>query len=272
MTPSAPLTRRVLLADRGRGTAAIVVLGLPGCTPGASTISPAPLSGGESPGGGWRTGRSSSPPAAAAGSSRNPPGNGGGVAWHRVNLGFVSAYVLVRAGEAALVDTGVAGSEGAIQDALAAVGLAWDAVGHVILTHKHRDHVGSVEAVLERALAATGYAGEADIPAIASPRPLTAVADGDVVFGLMIVSTPGHTPGSVSVHDPAGGILVAGDALRTERGAAIPPNARFTEDMATATASIAKIGRLTFETLLVAHGDPIESDASTLVARLAEVH
>ena len=50
----------------------------------------------------------------------------GAVQWNRVNLGFVSAYILVRDGEAAVVDTGVAGSEDDIENALTAIGLEWE--------------------------------------------------------------------------------------------------------------------------------------------------
>lgn len=207
--------------------------------------------------------------ASAAATGSNPPASGDGVTWQRVNLGFVSAYLLVRGGEAAVVDTGVSGSEDEIEAGLIAVGLAWDAVGHVILTHKHGDHVGSTEAVLERAAAAHGYAGAEDLPAISAPRPLSAVADGDDVFGLTIVATPGHTAGHVAVYDRLAGILVAGDALGTSGGAPTLPNAQFTDDMAGAKASIAKIGALRFETLLVGHGDPIESGASAMVNALA---
>ncbi len=121
-------------------------------------------------------------------------------------------------GRRSIVDTGVAGSEGAIHEAITAAGLDWAQVGHVILTHKHADHAGSIGAVLGAATAATGYAGEADLPSITSPRPLTSVKDGDMVFGLRIVATPGHTIGHVAVLDEAGGILVAGDALRTASG------------------------------------------------------
>ena len=47
------------------------------------------------------------------------------------------------------------------------------------------------------------------------------------------------------------------------------PSPQFTDDMDEAPASVAKLGRLTFETLLVGHGDPIESGASAMVAELA---
>ena len=59
-----------------------------------------------------------------------------------VDLDFVAAFVLVRGGEAAIVDTGVAGSEDAIEAVLAEAGIGWGAVGPVILPHPHGAHAG----------------------------------------------------------------------------------------------------------------------------------
>ena len=86
---------------------------------------------------------------------------------------------------------------------------------------------------------------------------------------LEVLHTPGHTEGHVAVLDPSGGILVAGDALGTTGGKPTPPNPGFTEDMDEAMASIAKLGSLAFETLLVGHGEPIGSGAAGLVQALA---
>jgi glyoxylase-like metal-dependent hydrolase (beta-lactamase superfamily II) len=202
-------------------------------------------------------------------SGPSPSSAGGGVSWQRANLGFVSAYVLVRAGEAAIVDTGTPGSADRIGEALIAAGVDWPQVGHVILTHKHGDHAGSIADVLREAADATAYAGEADIASIDSPKPLSAVTDGDLVFGLRIVATPGHTVGHVSVLDEAGGILVAGDALGTTGGTLAGSNPSFTEDAEQAKTSVVKLGKLTFETLLVGHGEPILQGASGQVAALA---
>ena len=47
------------------------------------------------------------------------------------------------------------------------------------------------------------------------------------------------------------------------------PGGQFTEDMDEAIQSVAKLGELVFETLLVGHGDPLEGGASALVAELA---
>ncbi|MDF2735124.1 MAG: hypothetical protein K0S97_1747 [Chloroflexota bacterium] len=263
MTPHAGLSRRLFLAELGRGTVALAVVGIAGCAPAgssatgaASTPSPS-ASGGASP---VPSASSADPP---AGSPATP---GEGVTWERVDLGFVSAYVLARGGEAAIVDTGTAGSEDDIAAALERIGLGWDAVAHVIATHLHSDHVGSLPAVLEAAPDATGYAGPEDLPSISAPRPLVAVADGDDVFGLKVIATPGHTPGSISVLDEAGGIVVVGDAMGTSGGAVQGSNPQFTADMDAAVASVARLGTFEFETLLVGHGDPIVGGASDLVA------
>lgn len=268
MHASRRLDRRTFVIDLGRGAFALAVLGVAGCAPGVSaTPRPSTASAVPSPGGSDATSapRASDPPASGSPASPAP----GTLAWSRVNLGFVSAYVLVRGGEAAIVDTGVEGSADAIGDALTAAGLGWPAVAHLVLTHHHADHAGSAAAILERAGDAAAYAGAEDIASISVPRPLTAVGDGDRVFDLEIVTAPGHTAGSICVLDPVAGILVAGDALRTEGGRPALPSAGFTADMDEALASVAKLGALAFETLLVGHGEPLEGGASAAVAELA---
>lgn len=262
------LSRRTFLTDLGRGAVALTVVGIAACAPTASGSStPGPSGTSEPQPTGDTSSASSTPPASARSSEPGSPA-AGAVTWERANLGFVSAYILVRGGEAAIVDTGVVGSEDAIGEALGRVGLGWDAVGHVVLTHLHPDHAGSAAAVMDRAPDAAGYAGEADIPAIAVPRPLVAVADGDHVFDLRIVTTPGHTAGHVSVLDEIGGILVAGDALGTTGGVLAGSNPSFTADANAAKASVVKLGTLRFETLLVGHGEPILTGASVEVAAL----
>ena len=265
MNAMQPLDRRTFLADLGRGAFALAVFGVAGCASGTATPRPSTSAAASGSGGG----SPSNPPSATASAAGSaPPAGGDGVAWERVNLGFVSAYVLVRGGEAAIVDTGVGGSADAIEASLGGVGIDWSAVGHLILTHHHGDHAGSAADVLNRAPDAVGYAGADDFASFGLPRELTTVGDGDEVFGLQIVTTPGHTAGSISVVDPVGGILVAGDAMGTSGGRPTLPNAQFTDDMNQAKASIVKVGGLTFETLLVGHGDPIEGGASPAVAEL----
>jgi glyoxylase-like metal-dependent hydrolase (beta-lactamase superfamily II) len=186
----------------------------------------------------------------------------------QVNLGFVNAYVLIRGKEAAVVDTGTAGNASKIADVVRTGGLSWDAVHHVILTHYHPDHIGSVGEVLAAAAKATAYAGAADIPQIKSPRPLKAVGDNDEVFGLRVIATPGHTPGHVCVFDPAGSLLILGDAMNNT-GKLAGPNPQYTADMAQAHQSVKKLAKLTFQRAVFGHGEPIDKGASQAIAKLA---
>jgi glyoxylase-like metal-dependent hydrolase (beta-lactamase superfamily II) len=271
VTTATELTRRAFLADLGRGSAAIAVLSIVGCGQALSSAASGSSVGSSRPSGATASSGPSDPGSASADPSpvaSQGASSGAGAAWTRVELGFVSAYILVRGGEAVVVDTGVAGSDDEIKAALADIGLAWSDVGHVILTHKHGDHAGSLVPVLTAATAATGYAGAEDLPAIVAPRPLTAVADGAMVAGLRIIATPGHTKGHISVLDETNGILVAGDALGTVGGTLAGSNPQFTEDAAAAKATVIKLGDLHFETLLVGHGDPIEGGASAQVKAL----
>lgn len=256
------VSRRTFLRDLGAGTFAIAVLGpmLAAC---ADDDDPAPTratAGGASATTGGPPGTTSSP----ATESQQA-----GVTLQRVSLGFVSAYVLARAGEAAIVDTGVEGSAGEIEAGLAEVGLDWAEVGFVILTHLHGDHIGSLGEVMASAVDADGFAGAADIPSIPSPRPLTPVGDEDEIFGLQIIETPGHTPGHVSVLDPIGGILVAGDALNGTGDGVAGANPQFSSDMSLANESVKKLATFTFDTAVFGHGAPVPQNASQLVADLA---
>lgn len=187
----------------------------------------------------------------------------------QVNLGFVNAYVLVRGKEAAVVDTGTPNNGSKIADVVRSAGLSWDAVHHVILTHYHPDHIGSVGEVLGAATKATAYAGAADIQQIKSPRPLKAVGDNDEVFGLRVIATPGHTPGHVCVFDPAGSLLILGDAMNNIANSLSGPNPQYTADMAQAHQSVKKLAKLKFQRAVFGHGEPIDSGASQAIAKLA---
>ncbi|MCI0347738.1 MAG: MBL fold metallo-hydrolase [Chloroflexi bacterium] len=261
----APLDRRTFLIDLGRFSAAVTVLGVAACQP-SGIFTPGPSSGSVEPTRGPSPAPSAAPSAGPSESSYEPAA---AVRWERVNLGFVSAYVLQRGGEAAIVDTGVEGSQDEIEASLGALELGWDAVGHVILTHRHADHVGSTVEVLAKASHAVVYAGAADIPDIVIGQAIVALNDGDTVFDLQIVATPGHTAGHIAIFDPLAGIVVAGDALNNRTGTLAGSSPQNTENMSDAEASVRKMAELTFETLLVGHGEPIVGGADQQVRELA---
>ncbi|NND74755.1 MAG: MBL fold metallo-hydrolase [Ilumatobacter sp.] len=198
------------------------------------------------------------------------PATGEQLQLQHVSLGFVSAFVLLRGNEAAVVDTGVPGSAASILGGLELLGASWSDVGHVVLTHYHGDHVGGLAEVIAEAPGATLYGGEADIAAIQSAAPIMAGGDGDEVLGLGVVNTPGHTPGSISLFDTATGILVAGDAFTGMDGVLAEPPPQFTEDVDQAVASIAKLAALQPQLAAFGHtGPPITTDVTAQLAALA---
>ena len=246
------LTRRELLVDLGWGGVAVAVLA--GCSsPSPST----PL-------------QTSTPSLATTAGPATTGGTAtpGQLTWARANLGFVSAYVLVRGRQAAVVDTGVAGSADAIGSALQTAGSSWEAVTDLVLTHHHGDHAGSLADVAARATKATVHAGAADIAQITSPRTVIAAADGSEIFGMQVVATPGHTLGHICVLDRATKILVAGDALNNSSGLS-GSSPRNTADADQAKASVKKLAALDIAGILFGHGEPLTADASAALRQYA---
>ena len=84
-----------------------------------------------------------------------------------------------------------------------------------------------------------------------------------------MLATPGHTAGHMAVIDHAAGLLVAGDALFTNSGGVSEGPPRFFDDIPQSRDTIRALAQLSFNTLLVGHGDPIEGNADTAVADLA---
>lgn len=161
-----------------------------------------------------------------------------------VKLGLVTAY-LIRQDGAVLVDTGYPGNGEAILEAMRQNGILPRELRLILLTHGHGDHAGSAAFLREKTgapvaihpadadklrtgnqghLRPTGLAGRAmgflvgreekcRFPAC---EPDLLVTDGmDLsLFGLAgtVITTPGHTPGSVSVvlssHDAFAGDLI----------------------------------------------------------------
>lgn len=256
--PPRRLGRRTFLTDLGRATLGAVVLGpaLAGCSG---------TSGDGAPGAGARA------------DGDDDAGAPSGLAWERASFGFVSAYVLVRAGEALVFDTGTGDDLTPITAALEAAGVGWGDVGTVLLSHDHGDHVGGIGLTAEQA---PGAAFRAAMPDLESVRGriagATTVADGDTLLGLRVVATPGHTPGHVSAFDPDSGLLLAGDALVHDvaiggadgDGVEVSPS-EFTADEDRARASVTVLSDLRPATILFGHGEPLREDAADMLATYA---
>jgi glyoxylase-like metal-dependent hydrolase (beta-lactamase superfamily II) len=99
-------------------------------------------------------------------------------------------------------------------------------------------------------------------------NPDVQLKDGDTVAGLTCIHTPGHTPGSICLFDPASKILFVGDLLRFN-GIKIETGP-FSLDAGKLQQSINKIAAIDFDIMLSGHGIPLRPDASVKVREFAK--
>ena len=158
---------------------------------------------------------------------------------HRTSrLGIVNEYLVAEDDGLTLIDTGLAGTHRLILARAAALGMP---IVRIVLTHAHRDHRGSLDALAAALPGVQVIASEREAALLAgnteprdhepagplrggvraiATRPARLVADGDTIGSLRVVATPGHTPGHLAFFDPRNGTLYAGDAFTTTRGVA----------------------------------------------------
>lgn len=186
-----------------------------------------------------------------------------------------------------LIDTGMGGNASKILEFVKGLGKEPTSIAYIVLTHSDMDHSGSVAQLKELTQTkvaihkadASRLSGEVKLKevkgvlglvfAIMSPflrfkpvKPDILLDDSDMIAGLTVVHTPGHTDGSVSLY-LSEEVLFVGDALRTDRkGLPVLTTGAMTANMDQAKESVKKISELEFDILLPGHGPPIMSDAS----------
>jgi len=221
----------------------------------------------------------------------------------KIRGGYVNAYLIIR-DQAVLIDSGLPRQAAKILSSLRAAGGKPEDLGHILVTHHHVDHAGSLAELLEATRAqvyvhpldAPIVRGERDVPGPnprskagkvlgplvmrLTPRRLPPVAVGHEVSdgedlplagGITVVHTPGHTAGHTCYLWREGrGVLFAGDAAGNIFGRLGPPFGMFTEDMAQAKESIRKIAALEFDTACFGHGGVIRGKAHAAFRRYVE--
>jgi glyoxylase-like metal-dependent hydrolase (beta-lactamase superfamily II) len=213
-------------------------------------------------------------------------------------LGFANAVVLRHKDELTLVDTGFAGKEQLVYDAIKKLGMRESDLKHIVLTHAHPDHLGSAGALLGRIQATTWiHEEDADIAEHGGPfrfmtpakglmqkllykmvwKPGSSVApvridnrikEGDtlpIAGGLEVIHTPGHCAGQVALLWQGTRLLIGADVGSNMLGLSDPLGF---EDEALGHRSQAKLAKRTFDAAAFGHGSVIKAKASDVVRRV----
>jgi glyoxylase-like metal-dependent hydrolase (beta-lactamase superfamily II) len=171
-----------------------------------------------------------------------------------------------------LVDAGTPGARRRILRQLA----GHEVRAHLV-THAHPDHFGSSHAVCE-ALGLPLWAGEVDAEAIETARPVAApgrvpalmaklkmppphpvarrLREGDEVAGFVVLDTPGHSPGHISLWREADRTLVCADVFFNLPSLRPPPRL-LTVDSALNRESMRRLAALRPALTLFGHGPPL---------------
>ena len=181
----------------------------------------------------------------------------------------VHAFVVRDGDDLILIDTLLQpGHIDLIADALARAGSGFEAIRYVVLTHHHPDHTGGLAEVVRRAPQAQVLGGGGDVRVITETTgvALDVVGAGDVVGGLEVLPTPGHTAGHLCLVDPASSTVLLGDVVGNIGRLARGP-AQFTENPDQAEATLHELAERGLENGIPSHGDPFP-DASRSIGEL----
>lgn len=212
----------------------------------------------------------------------------------RIPTGSVNAYIIRLDEGLALVDTGYINSNQRLLQAIRELGYSPQDIRHLLVTHAHADHAGSL-AALSQISGAPAYMHALDAPLVQAGdalRPETratpgwpnraayalgvrllarritpttiehVISDGAVLpigGGMQVVHLPGHSAGQVGFLWRERGVLFAADAAVNLFGAL--RYGPVVEDFAQLQRSIGRIQALTFDTACFGHGQPITQAA-----------
>jgi glyoxylase-like metal-dependent hydrolase (beta-lactamase superfamily II) len=216
---------------------------------------------------------------------------------------IVNVFWIVDGETVTLIDTGLAGSADTILEGIAACGRQPADVRHILVTHCHRDHAGSLAALKERT-GATTYMHPLDAEMVRqgrSMRPIfptssrfarlmyrvlvksakpesfridpisvdRQINDGEelpIAGGIHAIHVPGHCAGQLAfLWNRHGGVLFAADAAANMRRLSLSP---MYEDLQLGKQSLAKISAQNFENACFGHGRPIVGGADREFRRL----
>ena len=210
---------------------------------------------------------------------------------HRVPGVIGAAYLITDGDGVTLIDTGMRGSQRRILSTLRRLGHPPAVLRRILITHADGDHAGAA-AALVAACGAVVYASATEAAALATGRPsrdinlhggwrliyslvrpflsIPRLAGAQVLHegeclpglgGLVVIETPGHTPGHLSFYAPAAGVLFAGDSIAFRNGRMRRPFTLATWDEELALASLRKQAALRPTIVCLGHGPVVRNAA-----------
>ncbi|MDY6794658.1 MAG: MBL fold metallo-hydrolase [Actinomycetota bacterium] len=213
---------------------------------------------------------------------------------YHVKGSFGSNIYLVTDNGLTLIDAGFPVDLPCIHLGLRGLGARPRDINLMVATHYHGDHVGTM-AGIKRRYGTRIAMYEEDVPFACGERPYErfevatsrlvfytflwpffryrhfsvdrSLRDGDaldILGGLEVVHTPGHTVGSICLYNREKKILFSGDLIRNENGVMEGPPPQFTPDPAAAVRSLHRIADYDFDILLPGHGYPILASAGPI--------
>ena len=144
----------------------------------------------------------------------------------------------------------------------------------IILTHCHYDHSGGAEEVAQACGAKIAIHTD-DAPLLAdtdasaasmfgeSAPPVTPdilLKEGDVLNGLQVIHTPGHTPGGICLYEPDSKVLFSGDTVFPDGG--FGRTDLYGGNGAKLVESIKKLSGLDVSVMYPGHGNVVSENAS----------
>ena len=215
---------------------------------------------------------------------------------------FGSSALLLAEDTLTVIDGGWRGNGARIVKHLRRLGRSPQEISYIIPTHGHPDHIGGIAHLRENSSGRVA-AHEAELvgllgdhkrissnakhhgvsaqlldsfPNPFKPRPFPVdipLQDGSRLSplgGMEVVHSPGHTPGSISLHFPSRGLLMVGDALQCRGGRLELPSRWFSSDLDQARESVRRLAQLDFEVLCFSHFPPIKKGASRVLRQFAD--